>query len=83
MCVSPKYLRDTEDTALHIFVSVSKIHFKSIFPTSGNRYVVPAFRELQWNSRWFLSPEHTRKESRVRTDFYESFIIHACIWIEI
>ena len=27
-----KYLKDTEDTAPHVSVSVSQIHFKSIFP---------------------------------------------------
>ena len=30
-----KYLKDTEDTTPHVSVSVSQIHFKSIFPNPG------------------------------------------------
>ena len=34
-----KYLKDTEDTAPHVSVSVSWIHFKSIFPNPDCKYV--------------------------------------------
>ena len=33
-----KYLKDTEDTAPRVYVSVSWIHFKSIFPNLAKNY---------------------------------------------
>ena len=35
-----KYLKDTEDTAPHVSVSVSQIHFKSIFPNPVEIFIL-------------------------------------------
>ena len=37
-----KYLKDTEDIAFHVSVSVSMIHFKSIFPTLSDSLCLAA-----------------------------------------
>ena len=56
-----KYLKDTEDTAPHVYVSVSWIHFKSIFPNPGTQ-PLPCLIPLQDHEKVFRRDLHTRAE---------------------
>ena len=53
-----KYLKDTEDTAFYLSVSVSWIHFKSIFPHPD--------RPIIYRVRWTRTAHSTDRNRRAR-----------------